>query len=147
MTHRPVLPFAMVLLAVVSLAACGKAGMPVPRKTQDTFTISEAGVTVLGGCLAAHGTVTGAMRNFDRVMIEVEPVQPYEDCPGCPFVAREYQEFSASAAQFDAETGRFLLSFCPVEAAPMYRWRLVGKNVHPGLPHAATTPQTVIMKE
>lgn len=135
------------MLSALFLAACGKAGMPVPKKTQDTFTITGAGVTVMGKCLAANGTITGAVDNFDKIMIEVDPIQSYDDCPGCPFVPREYQEFSAPAAQFDVKTGQFMLSFCPAESAPMYRWRLVGKNVHLGLPHATTTPQVVIMQK
>ncbi|CAK7013181.1 MAG: hypothetical protein DELT_02146 [Desulfovibrio sp.] len=141
--------FAMPLLltAIFFLAACGKAGMPVPKKTQDTFTITGAGVTVMGKCLAARGTVTGAVNNFERVMVEVDPIDSHDDCPGCPFNAGESQEFSASDVQFDAKTGQFLLSFCPSTEAPMYRWRLVGKNVHPGLPYATTTPQVVIMNK
>lgn len=147
--NRSVVRFTLSLLTLTALfiVACGKAGMPIPKKTQDTFTIAGAGVTVMGQCLAANGTVTGAVNNVDTIMIEVQSIQSYDDCPGCPFVAQEYQEFSASAAQFDAKTGQFLLSFCPVTDAPMYRWRLVGKNIHLGLPHAATTPQIVVMQQ
>jgi hypothetical protein len=147
--NRSALRFTVSMLMLISLflAACGKAGMPIPKKTQDTVTITGAGVTVMGECLAASGTVTGAVTNFERIMIEVDPIQSVDDCPGCPFVPHEYKDFSASDAQFDAGTGQFLLSFCPAEAAPMYRWRLVGKNVYPGLPYATTTPQVVIMKK
>lgn len=147
--NRSALRFTLSLLTLTALflAACGKAGMPVPKKTQDTFTLTGASVTVMGKCLAASGTVTGAVNNFDIIRIEVNSIQSDEDCPGCPFVPQEYQEFSASAAQFDVNTGQFLLSFCPAADAPMYRWRLVGKNVHPGLPHAMTTPQVVVMQK
>ena len=137
----------LLMLTALFLAACGKAGMPVPKKTQDTFTITGASVAVMGQCLAASGTVTGAVDNFDRIMIEIDPIQSYDDCPGCPFVPKDFRDYPASDVQFDAKTGQFLLSFCPTESAPMYRWRLVGKNVYPGLPYATTTPQVVIMQK
>lgn len=136
----------LLALSALLLTACGKEGMPIPKKTHDTFTITGASATVMGQCLAVSATVNGAVTNFDNVRMEIDPIQSYDDCPGCPFVAQEYQEFSASASQFDVETGQFFLSFCPAESAPMYRWRLVGKNVHPGLPYATTTPQVVMMQ-
>lgn len=130
---------------LVFIGGCGKSGMPVPKKTQDMFAITEPGIAVIGNCFAARGTVTGAIANVDTVMIEIAPILSYDDCPGCPFVPQEYSEFSASGIQLDQETGQFMLSFCPTVSAPMYRWRLVGKNVFLGLPHATTTPQVVVV--
>lgn len=136
----------LLCLSVLLLAACGKAGMPVPKKNQDTFTITGAEVSAIGQCLTAQGTVTGAMGNFDKILFETDPVKSDDDCIGCPFVVSESQEYSAAEAQFDIKTGKFLLLFCPSVKAPMYRWRLVGQNIHLGLPHATTTPQIVMME-
>lgn len=135
------------LLGLVLLGGCGKEGMPVPRKTQDTFTITGAGASPLGNCLVAKGAVAGAVANLNTLMIEIAPILSYDDCPGCPFAAQEFGEFTASGIDLDRKSGQFMFSFCPSTPAPMYRWRLVGKNVFPGLPNATTTPQVVVMKE
>ena len=140
---------ALILVTVVCLAVlcgCGKSGMPSPKKTQDTFTITGAGISVMGDCLVARGTATGAIDNMSAVSIEVAAIQSYDDCPGCPFVPQEYSELAASDIQLDLESGGFMFSYCPATSAPMYRWRLVGKNIFPGLPYATTTPQIVIMR-
>lgn len=133
------------LMGAALLAGCGKAGMPSPKKVQDTFTITGASVSAMGNCLVARGTVKGAIELVDSVAFELAPIDSYDDCPGCPFVAREYGEFNTSDMQLDLETGEFLFSFCPAVEAPMYRWRLVGRNVFRGLPYATTTPQVMVM--
>ena len=138
---------AVAFLALFPLGGCGKAGMPTPKKTQDTFTITGAALSAMGDCVVARGTVTGAVRNAEFITLELAPIDSYDDCPGCPFVAREAGEFSDFEAQLDDETGQFMFSYCPVETAPMYRWRLVGKNVFRGLPYATTTPQVMVMPE
>ncbi len=137
--------FCLALSAALPLGGCGKSGMPLPKKTQDTFTITDQALSPMGDCLVASGTVSGAIRNVELLTLELAPIGAYDDCPGCPFVPREYGEFTASGARLDAETGRFLFSFCPASAAPMYRWRLVGRNVFPGLPFAETTPRVMVM--
>lgn len=124
--------------------SCGKSGMPSPKKTQDTFVIAGAGVSFLNDCLVAQGTVNGAAANLDRMTLEIAPIQSYDDCPGCPFAAQEHADYSTSDIQLDFETGKFAFSFCPSATAPMYRWRLIGKNIFLGLPHATTTPQVAI---
>lgn len=148
MNHTPLRTYALFLLAILCLifcGACGKAGMPSPKKTQDTFTITGASTRFMGECLVAEATVTGAIANVDTVTMEIAPIQSYDDCPGCPFVAQEYIDYSSADIELDPESGRFLLSFCPTTTAPMYRWRLVGKNVFLGLPYATTTPQVAVV--
>ena len=132
----------LVCLPVVS--GCGKEGPPSPKKTQDTFTISNAGVSFMNDCLVARATVNGAVDNVDAVTFEIAPIQAFDECPGCPFVPAEYLEFPRNAMQLDPQSGQFLISFCPSAKAPMYRWRLVGKNTFHGLPHVATTPRVAI---
>lgn len=129
------------------LGGCGKSGAPSPKKTQDTFTITGAALSPVGNCVVARGTVTNAPQNVESIILELAPIDSYDDCPGCPFAAREYGEFSDYAAQLDDKTGEFMFSYCPAKSAPMYRWRLVGKNVFRGLPYATTTPQVIIMPE
>ncbi len=139
------LVFGCVILMACLLAGCGKAGMPIPKKTQDTFSITGAALSPMGDCVVARGTVTGALDNVNTVSLELAPIDSYDDCPGCPFVAREYAEFSVSDMQLDMDTGEFMFSFCPALEAPMYRWRLVGRNVFLGLPYTMTSPQIMVM--
>ena len=142
----PLLLLCCLMLVPPLLAGCGKSGMPIPKKTQDTFDITGASLSPLGDCVVARGTVTGAINLVDKMALEMAPIES-DDCPGCPFVAREFREYSSSDIQLDLETGQFLLSYCPSVDAPMYRWRLVGKNVFLGLPHASTTPQIMVKPE
>lgn len=133
------------ILAACLFGGCGKSGMPSPKKTQETFTITGAALSAMGDCVVARGKIQGAAQNVETLVIELAPIDSYDDCPGCPFVAREYSEFSDYAAQLDDKTGDFMFSYCPASPAPMYRWRLVGKNVFRGLPYATTTPQIMVM--
>ena len=143
-SKRYFFPFCLFLF-FLALANCGKSGLPVPKKTQETFTIPVATLSSMGDCLVARGEVSGAIQSVDTMILEVAPIDFYDNCPGCPFVAREYGEFSTSGMQLDKETGQFIFSFCPALDAPMYRWRLVGKNIFPGLPHVTTSPQVMVM--
>ncbi|SBV94241.1 putative Lipoprotein [uncultured delta proteobacterium] len=135
------------VFAAFLLGGCGKSGMPSPKKTQDTFTITGHALTPMGDCVVARGTVSGAIQNVEFLTLEVAPIESYDDCPGCPFVPREYGEFTAYDAQLDEKTGQFMFSFCPASGAPMYRWRLVGKNAFRGLPFATTTPRVMVMPQ
>lgn len=133
----------VLLASALALSACGKAGMPSPKNKQDSFSFSQPQLTLLGECLVARGNITGATDNLESITLEVAPILSYDDCPGCPFVAQERGEFSSAAAHLDPLSGEFMFSFCPETQAPMYRWRLVGKNVFRGLPNATTTPQII----
>lgn len=135
------------LFAALPLGGCGKSGMPSPKKTQDTFSITGQALSPMGDCLVARGTVNGAIQNVEFITLELAPIESYDDCPGCPFVPREYGEFTEYDAQLDAKTGQFMFSFCPASSAPMYRWRLVGKNAFRGLPFATTPPQVMVMPQ
>ena len=143
--RTPLLACCLLLGAACLLAGCGKSGMPSPKKTQDTFTITGHALAPMGDCVVARGAVSGAIRNVEFITLELAPINSYDDCPGCPFAARESGEFTAADAQLDETTGQFMFSFCPAETAPMYRWRLVGKNAFRGLPFATTTPQVMVI--
>ena len=138
---------ALCMIAAMLLGGCGKTGMPSPKKTQDTFTIVDHSLSAAGDCVVAKGTAKGAIQNVEYLVLEVAPIQSYDDCPGCPFVPRETGEFTAADAQIDLQSGQFLFSYCPSVEAPMYRWRLVGKNVFRGLPYASTTPQVMVIPQ
>ena len=149
-THRffsAVLIMTSLMLAAVLLGGCGKSGMPSPRKTQETFTITEHTLSAMGDCVVAKGTASGAVKNVESIILEVAPIQSYDDCPGCPFTPRESGEFPVADIQLDPQNGQFMFSYCPSIQAPMYRWRLVGKNVFRGLPYATTTPKILVMPE
>jgi len=149
-THRfftVVLILTTFTLAAALLIGCGKSGMPSPRKNLETFTIAAHTLSAMGDCVVAKGTASGAVKNIDHIVLEVSPIQSYDDCPGCPFTPRESGEFSVADIQLDPQNGQFMFSYCPSVQAPMYRWRLVGKNVFRGLPYATTTPQIMVVPQ
>ena len=138
---------ALIFLCFFSLLAlaCGKQGPPRPRVTKDLFTIEESSAFVSGTCMTVQGRVNGSIRNVDRFIIELAPIRGPEDCPGCPFNAREAGEYSIQGANLDMESGGFSFSYCPSIPAEAQRWRLVVRNVYPGLPFAMTNPRIIVM--
>ncbi len=135
-----------VFLFALALAGCGKMGDPKPVKSPEMFDFAASSASgTENNCLIVQGTVNGKIANVETLVLELSPVNGPEDCPGCPFNPREYAEFSASDAQLDDESGRFAFSYCPVTPAPMYRWRLTGKNVYHGLPYVLTNPRVTVM--
>ncbi len=139
--------YAVVLLCVFSALAfaCGKRGAPKPRVTKDLFAFSESSVAVSGTCLAVQGRVNGTISNVEQITIELAPIRGPEDCPGCPFNPAEAGDYTVTSANLDPDTGSFYFSYCPVIQAPSHRWRLVGRNLYPGLPFALTNPRVVVM--
>lgn len=132
---------------VLFAGACGKEGLPQPKKSQDLFTFKGITATADGACMVIAGSVVGAIGHVERITLETAPIDSVGDCPGCPFVAREHQDYTPTEAHLDLDSGAFLFSFCPSTNAPMYRWRLVGKNIYNGLPLANNTPQVLIVRD
>ncbi len=134
----------MSIRAIISLAllcllcACGKAGLPDPGDPSKSFAWKSYEAKPIGNCLAFSGVLSGAYNNLDSLRLELEPVDGPEDCPGCPFVARDIVEFSPREAGLERTTGNISFSYCP-NPAPAFRWRLVGLNVYTSLPYAATS--------
>ena len=143
----PVFILTILMLTALLLGGCGKSGRPSPQKTQETFTITGHSLSPMGDCLVAKGTVNGAVQNVDQLILEVAPIQSQEDCPGCPFVPRETGEFSQDDIQLDIQNGQFMFSYCPSIQAPLYRWRIVGRNAFRGLPYVTTTPRILVMPQ
>ena len=133
------------LVLVGALSACGVAGQPKPRRAAQDFTLHNVLAVQAGSCMVAHGTAQGVIANVDRIDMELAPIQGPEDCPGCPFNALEHETFTPADANLNMETGVFLITYCPVLKADSYRWRLVGRNVYPGLPYVVTAPQILVM--
>ena len=134
----------LILLLALTAVGCGKIGNPSPAKSPDVFDFAASSAASSGNCLVIQGTISGAAANLEYMGLELAPLSGPDDCPGCPFNPRESTEFNDTDIQLDAN-GRFTFSYCPDLAAPMYRWRLVGKNVHRGMPYVLTNPRVVVM--
>lgn len=148
MTRRSVyILLAACILFVFGTAGCGKMGPPSPRNTEMGFSFSDVVLSPIGNCLAVQGRIVGALRNVERIDLELSPVDTSANCPTCPFNAREYGTFSLEDANYNMETGDFYFSYCPVTETGMYRWRLVGRNVYSGLPYAQTVPLIAVMPD
>ena len=129
-----------------ALAACGKAGLPDPGDPSKNFSWKTSTAKSIGACLAFSGTLEGAYVNVDAVRLELSPVNGPEDCPGCPFVAKETISFSPKEAGLQKNSGNFSFSYCPPKAKA-FRWRLIGINMYTSLPYAVTPVQFTPMDQ
>jgi hypothetical protein len=138
---------ALLCLCSLTLAlGCGRRGAPKPKVASEVFAFSETSASVAGDCLSVQGLVTGSIANVARIDIEAAPVRGPEDCPACPFTPVETGEFSVGSSNLDMESGHFVFSYCPHASAQAQRWRIVGRNTHPGMPHTLTMPQVTVMQ-
>lgn len=136
----------LLCVGALSSASCGKKGMPVPKDSSRSFAWKEVKAKVVGKCLAFEGSFEGAYQNFDGIRIEISQVNGPDDCPGCPFVAKEVTEFSPKETGFDPNTGAVSFAYCP-QPANAYRWRLAGISKFNRLPHATMTDRISIVNQ
>lgn len=125
-------------------AGCGKKGLPIPEDSSRSFSWQSVEAKVVGSCVVFSGAFEGAYENFDGLRLEIAQVSGPDDCPGCPFVAKEVTEISPRDAGFDRNTGSLSFSYCP-EPANAYRWRLAGISRFNRLPHATMNDRIVIV--
>ena len=144
---RMLLCFVALALCFFVLAACGKEGLPRPKKAQDAFSFSESRAIGENNCLVVSGTVSGAVSSLASITLELAGIDTYGDCVGCPFTAHEHTTLSPAEAQLTTDGGSFFFTYCPSSSSRMYRWRLVGNNVRPGIPAMSTTPQIVTLRD
>ena len=128
--------------AFFAVSGCGKKGLPLPDLERDMFSFSEYSATLRGGVINIECRISGAVRNLEYVVLEIEPVDG-ELCTGCPFLAVEQKHFD-SRELWDGSVGeRISLSYQPGRMMDSYRWRIVGHNILTGLPDVEGEVMTV----
>ncbi len=142
---RPFRCAALLLSIALILTACGKTGLPRPPQETDAFSFSSTGLSAAGECLLVRGVVQGAIDMVDSILLELAPVDDAGNCPTCPFNAREWSEFRLDQLTLDPTSGAFSFTYCPTSPTNIYRWRLVGRNVHSSLPYVVTTPAIAVL--
>ncbi len=134
---------ALLLVMCLALAvACGKKGPPVPKDEQNLFAWKAAKGELYTGqqngvpvrCLSVTADMTGASRNVQSFLLEVEP-QTADVCTGCPFLPGEIAKISPQTIQTSGDTTRFSFEYCPKTETATYRWRLVARSLFTSAPH------------
>lgn len=125
---RIALPLVIALLCL-SLAACGRKAWPEPHTEKERFTVGKtAGAVSESGCLSISTRIRGAWRNAESVVLEIQPADSPEYCPGCPFAPTERITFHRDAAELIIRSGQVKLTYCPSEPHASYRFRLTVIN-------------------
>ena len=84
----------LVLVGCFALSGCGLKGDPIPDSSSEAFGFEELSAEMtVDGVLTFQGQISGASRNLDYLILEIQPVDD-ELCLGCPFLAvREEFQF------------------------------------------------------
>lgn len=143
-TRKRPLPLWILCIALVFVAfACGKKGPPVPQDQKNTFAWHEAQATLNEqGTFSIVATLTGMAKNVDSFTLELEPIVD-EVCVGCPFAPREVVILKPDSAIENGDSVSYNFSYTASSEAPVFRWRLVARNIHTGFPHAITPLKTL----
>ncbi|GAU09263.1 hypothetical protein [Desulfoplanes formicivorans] len=125
------------LLGILLLTTgCGLKVWPSPLAQEDEFSWKEVSFSFSDTCLTIRATVEGAYDNLARVDLEWAPGD--EDCPSCPFQARETRSFAMSDPEITRQGQTLTLLFCQLPPHTGFRWRIVGHNVHASLQPVAS---------
>lgn len=127
-----------ILLALTILTGCGKKAMPQPKDSKEYFAWKNSVATSSGDCINISAELSGAIRNIDGILLEVEPVGANNTCYECPFLPTERQSYNYDNVVLDGKRYQIAMTFCPETKSPAYRWRLVGRNVFRTFPYAMT---------
>lgn len=133
----------LVLVGCFALSGCGLKGDPIPDSSSEAFGFEELSAEMtVDGVLTFQGQISGASRNLDYLILEIQPVDD-ELCLGCPFLAQEQQRFDSRDIWADLFGKNFSFVFAPAYPAAAYRWRLVGRNVFAGISETVSEIQVV----
>lgn len=134
---------AMMLLLCMALAGCGRKAAPAPDYSKDMFAFSELSATLTpDGVVSLSGKLTGKAENLEYLVLEMQPVEG-ELCEGCPFLATEQFRVESITAVSASDATAFSVVYRPLMPAEMYRWRILGYNVHSGIGAAVSDMQVL----
>ncbi|MHC1701415.1 MAG: hypothetical protein AB9900_10605 [Humidesulfovibrio sp.] len=121
---------ALVLLAVLCVAACGKREWPIPVASEDKFRWRSVEIQRAQGCLILNCELSGNWRNVDTVKVLLEPVGdgPGDGCASCPFTPRTTLSFDPGSAGLRRDMNRIAITACELDPQKTYRVQLVGFN-------------------
>ncbi|WP_462325007.1 hypothetical protein [Desulfoplanes sp.] len=122
---------AALLVALCSSTGCGLKVWPEPRAQEDRFSWEGITATSRDTCLDINATLEGAYGNLSRVDLELAPAD--EECPSCPFQARQTISFDMDDSRITRDGPNLALVYCQLPTTTGFRWRIVGYNVHPSL--------------
>lgn len=134
---------ALLLLALLVAAACGKKDWPSVQDEKEAFAWQAITAEQEGSCLTVSARLTGAAQNLASVVLELEAAQDL--CRECPFQASRRTVYPLSAAQVKQEGLRLWLSHCGLEKGRRYRLRLLGRNRFSGM--EAQISQVVVLSD
>ena len=95
-----------------------------------------------GMCLTITADMSGATRNVEVFMLELEP-KTEAVCVECPFNPVEVAVLKPDTTQARSNGERFQFTYCPRNKADSYRWRLVAHNVFKAFPYALSPTKTL----
>lgn len=133
------------MLCLPLLAGCGKYGDPQPRQASRSFVWQEVNITPIANCLEVQAVMSGVYNNLESVLLEIDPVNGPEDCPGCPFEPSESYTQEKNSKVFNPNRGTLHFTYCPRQKGAAYRARIVGINVFDTSRHAVSGEHMVIM--
>ena len=134
-THK-IFVLTVLLVALFLTTGCGLKVWPEPLAEEDRFSWQEVTFTAEDTCLNIRASLEGASANLSRITLELAPAD--EDCPSCPFQARQTVSFDMDDSRITREGSRLTLVYCQLPANTGFRWRIVGYNVHPSLKAVAS---------
>lgn len=126
------------LCAILTTSGCGKKVWPEPRTAEESFSWHNATARLEAGCLEVQSTLKGNIQNLDSVIVEYEPLGEQGGCLSCPFQARGWQELTIASPQLKRQGSRLEMAVCGLDPSLEYRWRLVGRNIHPLIDNAVS---------
>ncbi|MFW5837355.1 MAG: hypothetical protein ACOCVM_05060 [Desulfovibrionaceae bacterium] len=130
------LPCILLLVLLACSPGCGKKVWPEPQASQDAFHWKPAEVSRDKSCLFVEAQVSGAVKNIASITVEIELLDA--ECPECPFSMDLGRTVHPGDPGFRRAGSNIQLYLCGLNPDQGYRFRLVGRNVFPGLAPAVS---------
>lgn len=129
MNKRTFLVLSLVILGAC-LWGCGKKAWPEPEEGAQRFSWETVYGAREESCLVITARLSGNMDNLRDIILELAETATDTDCPGCPFHPREKVRYELSDPSIEIKGKRIILRHCGLDEDAIYRFRLVGNNVH-----------------
>lgn len=135
MTFKRITVAALLIVALTTLAAgCGKKKWPEHIAPQESFSFENIDANKQDDCMVITGNIKGSHQNLDVLYLQLEA----DSCIGCPFAPTETRFYQRGDKGFVLDGRKFVLNVCGLNASAVYRWKLVGSNIHEFMGNAET---------
>lgn len=133
MTTKRIAVAALLLIAITMLATgCGKKKWPEHLAPEETFSFENIDANKTGGCMVITGNLTGNTKNLDVLYVQMEA----DSCIGCPFEPTDVKFFQRGDKGLVLDGRKFVINICNLRTNAVYRWKLVGSNIHASMGNA-----------